>query len=161
MAAKKKKKGKDDEEKKPLAKKLMPLLVLLGAAAAYKFVLAPKPAPSDAATDGEVAAADVEIPEGPVVTLPEQVLNLAGDENHYLRVGVALILEEGTSAEAMTEELPIASDVVVDVMSAKTPDELREPDAKTAVKEELSEKVREAYHDEKVARVIFTTFVMQ
>lgn len=158
MASKKAKKG-EEEKKKPLGKKLLPLFVLLGAGAAYKFVLAPKPA--EKATEGEVGAAAEAIVEGPVVTLPEQVLNLAGAENHYLRVGVALILEEGTSAEAMEEELPIASDVVVDVMSAKTPEELREPAAKTAAKEELSEKVREAYHDEKVARVIFTTFVMQ
>jgi flagellar FliL protein len=157
--AAKKKKGKDDEEKKPLGKKLMPILVLLGAAAGYKFVLAPKPA--EKAADGEVAAADEAIAEGPVVTLPEQVLNLAGNETHYLRIGVALVLEEGTSAEHMEEELPIASDVVVDVMSAKTLEELRDPEAKTAAKEELSEKVREAYHGEKVARVIFTTFVMQ
>jgi flagellar FliL protein len=156
MAAKKGKKG--EEEKKPLSKKLMPVFVLLGAAAAYKFVLAPKPAEKPAAGVG--AAAET-IVEGPVVTLPEQVLNLAGDENHYLRIGVALILEEGTSAEHMEEELPIASDVVVDVMSAKTPEELRDPEAKTVAKEELSEKVREAYHDAKVARVIFTTFVMQ
>jgi flagellar protein FliL len=157
MAAKKKK-GKGDDEKKPLSKKLMPVVVILGAVAAYKFVLAPKPAEKP---EGEVGAAAEEIVEGPVVTLPEQVLNLAGDENHYLRIGVALILEEGTSAEHMEEELPIASDVVVDVLSAKTPEELREPDAKAAVKEELSELVREAYHGEKVARVIFTTFVMQ
>jgi flagellar FliL protein len=157
--AAKKKKGKDDEEKKPLGKKLMPILVLLGAAAGYKFVLAPKPA--EKAAGGEVAAADEAIAEGPVVTLPEQVLNLAGNETHYLRIGVALVLEEGTSAEHMEEELPIASDVVVDVMSAKTLEELRDPEAKTAAKEELSEKVREAYHGEKVARVIFTTFVMQ
>jgi flagellar FliL protein len=157
--ASKKKKG-EEEAKKPLGKKLMPVLVLLGAAGAYKFVLAPKPA-EKAAAEGAVGAAAEAIAEGPVVTLPEQVLNLAGPENHYLRVGVALILEEGTNAEHMEEELPIASDVVVDVLSAKTPEELRQPEAKTAVKAELSEKVREAYHDEKVARVIFTTFVMQ
>jgi flagellar FliL protein len=158
MAAKKKK-GKDEEAKKPLGKKLMPVFVLLGAAAAYKFVLAPKPA--EKAAEGEVGAAAETIAEGPVVTLPEQVLNLADDETHYLRIGVALVLEEGTNAEHMEEELPIASDVVVDVMSAKTLDELRDPEAKAAAKEELSEKVREAYHGEKVARVIFTTFVMQ
>jgi flagellar FliL protein len=158
MAAKKKK-GKDEDEKKPLGKKLMPVFVIVGAIAAYKFVLAPKPA--EKAAEGEVGAAAEEIVEGPVVTLPEQVLNLAGEENHYLRIGVALILEEGTSVEHMEEELPIASDVVVDVMSSKTPEELREPEAKTTAKEELSELVREAYHGEKVARVIFTTFVMQ
>jgi flagellar basal body-associated protein FliL len=51
--------------------------------------------------------------------------------------------------------------VLVDVLSAKTPEQLREPDSKIELKKELSEKVRKAYHDEKVVRVIFTTFVMQ
>ena len=42
--------------------------------------------------------------------------------------------------EHFGEEVPPASDVLLDV---------------------LSEKVRKAFHDEKVVRVIFTTFVMQ
>ena len=88
MAAKKKK-GKDEDAKKPLGKKLMPVFVLLGAAAAYKFVLAPKPA--EKAAEGEVGAAAEQIAEGPVVTLPEQVLNLADEETHSPAVVVDAI----------------------------------------------------------------------
>ncbi len=150
-----KKKKSDDGDKK---KSKLPMIgVLVLAVVAYKFVLAPKPSAAPVLAEGEHAV----IEEGPVVPLPELVLNLANAETRYLRVGIALILEKGTSTEHMKEELPIASDVAVDVLSEKTYEELRAPGAKQHIKEELSEKVREAFHDEKVARVIFTSFVMQ
>jgi flagellar basal body-associated protein FliL len=144
----------DAEGRKP---RRLPMLIALGvvAVAGWKFVLAPAPAAESKAEEPAV------IEEGDVLPLPELVLNLADDEPRYLRVGIALILEAGAPTEAVKEELPIASDVAVDVLSAKTYAELHRPNAKQAVKEELSTKVREAFHDEKVARVIFTSFVMQ
>ena len=146
----------DTEGKKP---KRLPMMIGLGlvAFAAYKFMLAPAPA-AESKTGVEAAA---ELEEGPVIPLPELVLNLADKEPRYLRAGIALILEKGTSTESMKEELPIASDVAVDVLSAKTFAELHAPGAKQAIKDELSRKVRAAYHDEKVVRVIFTSFIMQ
>ena len=156
MAAKKK--DAKDGEKKGLATKLKPVLLIAAAIGGYKFFLAPKPVPPAAEVS---AAAHAEPEEGAIVTVPELVLNLAGPKQTYLRVGAALVLEKGVDAEHFAEEVPLASDVLVDVLSAKTPDELREPNAKTELKKELSEKVRKAYHDEKVVRVIFTTFVMQ
>lgn len=154
-----KKKAKDDGEKKGLVAKLKPVLFVVAAVGGYKFFLAPKPVPAPTAEVG--AAAHAEPEEGAIVTVPELVLNLAGPKQTYLRVGAALVLEKGVDAEHFGEEVPLASDVLVDVLSAKTPEELKEPNAKTELKKELSEKVRKAFHDEKVVRVIFTTFVMQ
>lgn len=157
-----KKKGKDDDAKAGAAKKKKIIIGVVVAALAYNFVLKPKPKAEEvAATDEHGAAAAAKIEEGGVIAIPDLTLNLAGGENRYLRVGIALILEKGTSAEHFKEELPIASDVAVDVLSAKTYEELKEPGAKTELKAELSEKVREAYHGEAVARVIFTSFIMQ
>lgn len=154
-----KKKAKDDDAKGGSKKKIIILVVV--AALAYNFVLKPKPKAEEvAATDAHGATAE-KIEEGSVIAIPDLTLNLAGGENHYLRVGIALILEKGTSTEHFKEELPIASDVAVDVLSEKTYEQLKEPGAKTELKAELSEKVREAYHGEAVARVIFTSFMMQ
>ena len=157
--ASKKKPAKDGEEKKGLATKLKPVFMIVAAVAGYKFFLAPKPTPAPAAEVS--AAAEAEPEEGAIVTMPELVLNLAGPKQTYLRVGAALVLEKGVDAELLKEEVPLASDVLVDVLSAKTPEELKDPASKIALKKELSEKVRHAFHDEKVVRVIFTTFVMQ
>lgn len=163
MADKKKKKADDGDEKKGMGAKLKPILMIVAAGAAYKFVLAPKPAATTASVI--VAAAEKPVEEGPVVTVPELVLNLKkeeGDEKeHYLRVGAALVLVKGTNAETFTEEIPKASDVLVDVLSEKTVAELSEPGAKTVLKEELTEKVKEAYEGKLVVRVLFTSFVMQ
>jgi flagellar FliL protein len=158
MATKKKTAKDGDEKKKGLVTKLKPVFMIVAAVAGYKFFLAPKPAPPAAEVS---AAAEAEPEEGAIVTMPELVLNLAGPKQTYLRVGAALVLEKGVDAEVLKEEVPLASDVLVDVLSAKTPEELKEPAAKTELKKELSEKVRHAFHDEKVVRVIFTTFVMQ
>lgn len=154
-----KSKGKDDDAKASAAKKKKIIALVVVAALAYNFVLKPKPKADEvAAGDGHGAA---KIEEGGVIPIPDLTLNLAGSETHYLRVGIALILEKGTDMHHIKEELPIASDVAVDVLSAKTFEQLNEPGAKAELKKELSEKVREAYHDSTVARVIFTSFVMQ
>lgn len=147
---------KPDETKK---KGKLPMIVggAIVAFVAYKLLLAPAAPAEPAAAAGEA----VVVEEGAVVPLPELVLNLADEDPRYLRVGIALILEAGVSIEAVEEELPIASDVAVDVLSAKTFTELRQPGVKQLIKEELSKKVREAFHDEKVVRVLFTSFVMQ
>jgi flagellar FliL protein len=152
----KKKKGDEEEGKKGKTKMIIVAVVI--ALAGYKFVLAPKPAPK---ADATTTATATKIQEGEVIPLPDLTLNLADTQARYLRVGLALILEKGTTAESMKNELPIASDVAVDTLSAKTFAELNAPGAKEEIKAELSEKVRKAYDDKKVARVIFTSFVMQ
>lgn len=143
------------------AKSKLPKIILavVVAAAGYKFMLAPKKDAS--ATEAGKGGAAAQVAEGEVMSLPELTLNLADEQPRYLRVGIALILEAGTSTESMKGDAPIASDVAVDVLSARTYEDLHAPGAKQAVKEELSKKVREAYEGKKVARVIFTSFVMQ
>ena len=50
---------------------------------------------------------------------------------------------------------------MIDVVSTKTFAELRAPGATADLKDEISEAARAAFDDERVVRVIFTTFVMQ
>ena len=145
------------EEPKKSKKKMLMIVggvLLAGGVASQTVLKSPPPEPVD-------ETAEVEIEEGDILPMPEMVLNLADNELHYARVGVALVLEKGTSADAFEPETPIAMDVIVEVLSGKTFEELRTPGSQAAVKAELSEKVRAAYDDEKVARVLFTTFVMQ
>lgn len=151
--------GKKKDKKKIIG-------VVVGAALLYNFVLKPKPEP---AAENAALAGPTTIAEGEVVPVEEMVLNLADtDALHYVRVGVAVVLAEGASAEEFEMETPIVSDIVVDVLSERTMAELREPGAKEAVKEELTERVREEFNPEEgsleppvVARVVFTSFVMQ
>jgi flagellar basal body-associated protein FliL len=168
MADKKKKKGDDDagddDESGGGGKKKKIIIGVVVAAAgyfAYTNVLASPPPPVDA--EGAAVAGDVqeEPVEGEILELPEVVVNLADDSPRYLRVSVALVLEEGLVADEFELESAIAKDVVLEYLSAQTFDRLKDPLAKRAVKDELSSLVRGAYDDDKVVRVLFTSFVMQ
>ena len=146
-----KKKTDDDAKKKNNKPKIIAGVVV--AIIGYKFFLAPKPTPAK--------AADAPVKEGAVVALPDLTINLADNDPKYLRVGVGLILEAGTSAESMKEELPKASDIAVTMLSREHYADLHDVDKRNQVKDELSKEVRKEFDDKKVARVIFTSFVMQ
>jgi flagellar basal body-associated protein FliL len=160
MAKKKKKKSSEEEEEGGKSKGKMIAVGLVGLAAVYKFVLAP--APAEEVVDGIDEQAERVIEEGDIFPMEELVVNLTDTgENRYLRVGLALVLEAGTSVDTMEAEAPIAVDAAIDYLSAQSFDELRAPGSKTTVREELSTLIRAAYDDEKVVRVLLTTFVMQ
>jgi len=145
-----KKKTGDDAKKKSNKPKIIGAVVI--ALVGYKFFLAPKPTP---------AKADAPPKEGMVVALPDLTINLADADPKYLRVGVALILEAGTTAEAMKDEVAKASDVAVTLLSKQTYATLHDVDKRSGVKDELSKETRAAFDNKKVVRVIFTSFVMQ
>ena len=145
------KKKTDDDKKKNNKPKIIAGVVV--AFIGYKFFLAPKPAPAK--------AADAPVKEGAVVALPDLTINLADADPKYLRVGVALVLDDGTSAESMKDELPKASDIAVTLLSKQTYSVLHDVDKRNGVKDELSKEVRAAFDNKKVVRVIFTSFVMQ
>ena len=152
-----KKKSDDDAEDEGGGKKKLIIMVVGGLAAlggVYNFVLKSEPPPPE-----EMAMVDVEPVEGEIVELPEMVVNLQDDEVTYVRIGVALILEEGTLAADFEAESAIAKDIVLDTISSLQADDLR--GNRQAVKDDLSVKVREAYGDEKVVRVLITSLVMQ
>ncbi len=104
--AKKDKKGKSDgteeEEASGGGKKKIIMIVggLLAIGAVYNFVL--KPAP----VEDPLAMVDPELIEGEIFELPEMVINLQGGEVSYVRVGLALVLEEGTLAADFEAESP-------------------------------------------------------
>ena len=74
---------------------------------------------------------------------------------------LALVLEEGVSIEKIEPEAPRAVDAAIDYLSSQSFETLRAPGSKTVVREELSARIRAAFDDELVVRVLLTTFVMQ
>jgi flagellar basal body-associated protein FliL len=160
MPKKKKEEEEEEEEEEGGGKKKVIMIVggLAAAGAVYNFVLKSPPPEEDA----EAEMAEVEPEEGEIVELEELILNIgAGDDEGYLRIGLALVLEEGLAAGDFEAEVPIAEDVAVQYLSSQTPEQLRSQGGKEAAKEELSLLIREAYGDEKVIRVLFTSLVMQ
>jgi len=115
---------------------------------------------------------------GKIVSLDPITLNLS--DGHVLKVGMALQLTakpkdkeiaaavsggggEGGSSSASTSKLggqeAKALDLAIADLGNKTFDELSRPGGRTAAKNELSEKIHEAYEGD-VVSVYFTNFVM-
>ena len=149
-------------------KKMMIVGGLVAAAVVYRFVLAP--GAEEVPPEALASADEVEevIPEGEILPVPEMTLNLApspGDavgELHYARIGMAVVLQEGVDPVIGGTKIPIVQDVMVDTVSMLTFEELREPGALQELKVEVSRLSREAFGDDPVvARVIFTSFVIQ
>ncbi len=171
MAKDKGKKDEGEEEESGGGKKkiimIVGVLALLGGV--YKFVLAKPAEPASSLTPEELAAmmtpeekaALLEPPEGEIVQMEVMILNLAGSEETYLKIRLALVLDTLTVAEEFQLDLPIAQDVAVHYLSSLGPEEFRSAEGREHVKEELTARLREAYHDEHVLRVLITELVMQ
>jgi flagellar protein FliL len=145
----------EDAGKKKKGKKKLVIVVLLVGGLVYQFVLKKSPPPEDA------AAAEV-VEEGEVAVIEELVVNLADrDSTHYLRVGIGVVLEAGIAVADIEPELAKINDIVIDVVSTKTYADLREPGSTSELKDEISLAARAAFDDERVVRLIFTSFVMQ
>ena len=141
-------------------KKKMIIGLVVGGGLLYNFVLKGSPPPEEETVAG--AAVEVVVEEGEIAPIEELVVNLADqDELHYLRVGVGAVLSLETVLADIEPQLPKVSDIVIDVVSQKTFTELRIPGSTTALKEEISVAVAEAFPEGEIVRVIFTTYVMQ
>ncbi|MEM9200532.1 MAG: flagellar basal body-associated FliL family protein [Actinomycetota bacterium] len=170
MAKKKKKEEGEEEEEKGGGGKMKIIGGVVGAIVVYRFVLAPAPAPTQEGMDqaaieqaaAELAAERAVPVEGLIFPMEEIIVNLADDDaNRYLRVGLALVLEEGVALETIEPEAARAIDAAIEYLSAQSFETLRESGSKTRIRDELSTSIREAYDGEMVVRVLLTTFVMQ
>ena len=154
-----------DEEKKGKDPKMMAIGGLVVAGLVYQFVL--KPAPADpaaaAAGAGDAAAVVTTVPivEGEILELPEMVLNIDDTEVTYLRIGVAIVLEEGVTSKDFELESAIAKDILVTELTQLNSAELHDPVRLQEIKDALSAQIRTAYGEAKVVRILFTSLVMQ
>ena len=153
----------EEEEGGGGKKKIIMIVGVLGiAGAAYQFVLKPSPPPDEMAAVEEEEMVEEEIVEGEIVELDEMILNIGTpDDPGFLRIGIAIVLDEATAAADFEAETAIAKDVAIQYLSSVTMDQLRTPDGRELAKEELGAQIRTAYGDEKVVRILFTALVMQ
>lgn len=141
------------------------IIMIVGVLAAlggvYNFVLKPSP-PAEEPTPEELAAA-LEPVEGEIYQLEEMILNIEGEEGSgtFLRIGLALVLEEGVLVADFELQEAIAKDVSVQYLSSIDSSTLRTAEGRRAAKDELAVLIREAYGDAMVVRVLFTSLVMQ
>lgn len=131
-----------EEEKSGGKKKKLMILVLVLVLAAAAWFLFLRPSAPSAPKPGEVVALE-----------PIQV-NLA--DGHYLRLGLALQLTEGTAKVDGSKAL----DLSIDLFTGTSADRLAQPTYRDQLKKRLEARLQKSY-DGEVMGVYFTDFVTQ
>lgn len=102
---------------------------------------------------------------GQLEHLGDFLVNLADvEDSHYLRTVVELEQNYGSSPEFGNEignRKSQLRDIVISTLSSKTSEELRTPEGKEALKEELKERINSVLAKGQIARVYFTEFAIQ
>jgi len=93
--------------------------------------------------------------------LEEFLVNLAGSNEHYLKMTVALGLKKGETEEKMKEEVAPMRDAILGILTTKQPEELVTEAGKDKLKKEMVEKVNKALGGDKVVKIYFLSFATQ
>lgn len=153
---------------------LIALLVAIGVPL-YLFVL--KPAPVEEKTDELEADAahehhlvpeghgeeeellEGEVPLGAFFPLDTFVVNLTG--GRYLRMQAQLEFAEREIPQRFYSRTVIVRDAIINLISARTADDVQSAEQKIALKKDIKDIVNEILKKEEVKQVYFTQFVVQ
>ena len=153
------KKGKKAKKDKGGKSNLVPALVLAAGLAAGGYFMGGgggAAAPVDAEV---VEEPEPEVLPGETVEVESMSLNLAG--GHYLKIGVAVQLVEGISAEEFhLHEVPKIRDLIIATAGGRDMEELSTAAGREALKAELLRGAQEL-HEEEVYDLFLTELVMQ
>jgi flagellar basal body-associated protein FliL len=89
------------------------------------------------------------------------VVNLADEEDRYLRVTLGLDITDQKEMETVKGSVPMMRDAVLTLLSSKHYDDLRSPDGKAKLKGELMRTLNAALKKNIVVNVYYSDFVAQ
>lgn len=155
-----------EEEKKGGGKKklliflLLGLVLLAGAGVGAYFLLFSKPAPPP---EEEAKPKEPKKPKaGPFLQLNPFVVNLVDPTGRrYLRVKIALELEDEGALNEANDRIPQINDTIILVLSSKTVEEVLAPEGKAELRFEIMNKLNQLLGPGKVRGVYFNQFVVQ
>lgn len=114
-------------------------------------------------TGGEAASAEVEAPpaEGAVVEVGTLTTNLAGSPGRYARVGLALVLAEGTDPATVEERFALVKDAAISELGQHDAATLQGPEGSQELRDGLARRLGQVYPDGEVLRVVLTELLVQ
>ncbi|MGD9236759.1 MAG: flagellar basal body-associated FliL family protein [Desulfobacterales bacterium] len=99
---------------------------------------------------------------GPLFPLETFIVNLADEErNRYLRVTMDLELVAPTDTEKLNQRLPQVRDRILMILPSKRFDEIASVEGKTALRDEIINKLNSLFPRTVITNIFFTEFVVQ
>jgi flagellar FliL protein len=160
----------DDKKKKKGSSKLLLIVAVLllgGGAGAAWFLgllrLGAKPASHEAATEATPEPhVGAEHGPGPMLALDPFIANLADQSGaRYLKATFQLEFIGKTVPEGFEARSPQIRDLLLTLLTSKTFDEIRTPEGKQDLREEIIRRVNQTLDHDVVKAVYFTEFIVQ
>ena len=98
---------------------------------------------------------------GVKLPLEEFLVNLAGNNDHYLKATFNLGLRKGETEEKFKEEIAPIRDAILSILTTKQPEDLATEAGKEKLKKEMVEKINKELGGDKVVKVYFMSFATQ
>lgn len=124
---------------------------------AYTKFLAPEPAIDQSDVEKEVKE-----PIGEMFTLEPFVVNLSDPKGkRYLKVTIAIELENAMGLETAEKNKPKLRDMIIMLLTSLSFEEVMTPEGKIRVRDELFERVNLILRPDRANNIYFTDFVIQ
>ncbi len=99
---------------------------------------------------------------GPLFPLETFIVNLADEErSRYLRITMDLELVEATDSEKLNQRLPQIRDRILMILPSKRFEEIASMEGKTALRDEIINKLNSLFPRAVITNIFFTEFVVQ
>ena len=153
----KEEKGKKGGKKKLLLFLIVGIVVIVVAGTAVLLLTSPK----GGGEGGEEVKKSH--PENTVIYSMEPiVVNLFDPTGRrYIQIALALELENKKMEEEVKNNEPKIKDVIISVLSSKTPEEVLQPQAKELIKKELLQKINEVLGENVVLHIYITQYIVE
>ncbi len=150
-----------DAAEAPKGKKKLPLPLLIGIVGAIVLIgFGAKIVLGGGKRAAKSSKSKLEV--GTIVTLDDFLVNLVGNgSDHYLKTTIALGLKKGISSDQFKDQIPIARDAIIGVLTAQRLSALGTDRGKEKLKAELTDAVNHALGKTTVVAVYFTAFATQ
>lgn len=99
---------------------------------------------------------------GPLFSLETFIVNLADSErSRYLRITMDLELIAATDTDKLNERLPQIRDRILMILPSKRFEDIASIEGKTALRDEIIEKLNSLFPEAVITDIFFTEFVVQ
>lgn len=99
---------------------------------------------------------------GPIYPLDQFIVNLVSNNaDRYLKCKISFELDSPDLQQEIDKKLPAIRDIIINILSSKTVEEIQTAKGKDKLKEEIKRKVNEILTTGEIRHVYFTEFVIQ
>lgn len=99
---------------------------------------------------------------GPIYPLDQFIVNLVSNNaDRYLKCKIDLEMDSPDLQKELDKKLPAIRDIIINILSSKTVEEIQTAKGKEKLKEEIKRKINEILTTGEIRHVYFTEFVIQ